>query len=65
VAAEESRYVLQEDGWRSVALHKVEEGIGESAAFSGESATLACDREVLAGESSGPEEGILPTSGVL
>jgi hypothetical protein len=32
ITGEESRYILEEDGGRSVALHKVKEGKGEAAA---------------------------------
>jgi len=55
MAGEESRYILEEDGGRSVSGHKVKEGEGEAAALSGESCPLAGDGEVLAGEAAGPE----------
>jgi len=49
----------------SVSVQKVEEGEGEAGSVTGETFPFACDREVLAGEASCPEEGVLPTSGVL
>jgi hypothetical protein len=49
-----------------MSLHKVEEGEGESAAGSlalvVEAPSLAGDREVLAGEAAGPEDGVMPVS---
>ena len=61
IAGEESRNVLEEDGGRSVSLHKVEEGEGEAGPGAGESSPLSCDAEILAGEAAGPEVGIVPT----
>jgi hypothetical protein len=60
MAGEESRYVFEEDGGRSVSLHKVEEREGEAAAGGVvgapvEAAPLPGDAEVLAGEAAGPE----------
>ena len=57
MAGKKSRNVLEEDGGRSVALHKVKEGVGEAAAgvcsiiVGSHSSTLAGDAEILAGES--------------
>lgn len=60
---EESRYILEEDGGRSVSLHKGKEGEGEAAALPGESGPLAGDAEVLAREAAGPESSGVPISG--
>jgi len=60
MTGEEARYVFEEDGGRSVALHKVEEGEGESAALSGEACPLPSDGEVLTGEAAGPENSTCP-----
>jgi hypothetical protein len=62
ITGEESRYVLEEDGGRSVALHKVKEGIGEAGSgavvLCSHASSLAGDGEVLAGEAAGPEGGV-------
>jgi hypothetical protein len=56
MTGEESRYVLEEDGGRSVSLHKVEEGVGEVGAGAFDHASsLPGDAEILTGEASGPE----------
>jgi hypothetical protein len=56
MTGEEARYVLEDDGGRSVALHKVEEGVGEVGAGACDHASsLAGDAEILAGEAAGPE----------
>jgi len=60
MTGEEARYVFEEDGGRSVALHKVEEGEGEAAALSGESCPLPGDAEVLARKTAGPEGSPMP-----
>ena len=60
MTGEEARDILEDQEGRSVSLHKVEEGEGESAARSCESCALAGDGEVLAGEAAGPEGGVLP-----
>jgi len=58
MTGEESRYVLEEDGGRSVSFHKVEEGMSEiGTAAVDHSPALAGDGEVLAGEAAGPEGG--------
>jgi hypothetical protein len=57
ITGEESRYVLEEDGGRSMSLHKGEERESEDAALSGETGSLSGDTEVLAGEAAGPEDG--------
>jgi hypothetical protein len=68
MTGEEARYVLEEDGGRSVSFHKVEEGVGEAASgvepfpVAAHAASLAGDGEVLAGEAAGPEGGTMPTS---
>ncbi len=54
MTGEESRYVLEEDGGRSVSLHKLKEAEGEAGPFPGEAPALAGDAEVLAGEAAGP-----------
>lgn len=43
IRGEESRYVFEEDGGRSVSLHKPKEGEGEDAALPGEACSLASD----------------------
>jgi hypothetical protein len=68
MTGEESRYVFEQDGGRSVSLHKVEEGEGEPGSGAGEPSSLACDAEVLARETAGPERcssprGIRPIVG--
>jgi len=60
MTGEEARYVLEEDGGRSVSLHKGEECEGEGGSFAREPASLAGDAEVLAGEPAGPEGGVSP-----
>jgi hypothetical protein len=60
MTGEKSRHVLEENGGRSPALHKLEEGVGQSGAGTGEAAPLAGDAEVLAWEAAGPEGGVLP-----
>ena len=55
MAGEESRNVLEEEGPRSVSLHKVEEGEGEDASLASEPLALPGDGEVLAGEAACPE----------
>jgi len=55
MTGEESRYVLEEDGGRSVSFHKVEEREGEAAPFPGEACSLPGDGEVLTRESARPE----------
>ena len=60
MTGEEARYVFEEDGGRSMSLHKVEEGEGEDAALSGEACPLAGDAEVLAGKPTGPENSTCP-----
>jgi hypothetical protein len=60
IAGEESKDVLQEDGVRSVALHKVKEGDREPASGEGsvviaESSALAGVAKVLAREATRPE----------
>jgi hypothetical protein len=61
MTGEEARYVLEDDGGRSVALHKVEEGVGEVGAGACDHASsLAGDAEILAGEAAGPEGGVHP-----
>ena len=60
MTGEEARYVFEEDGGRSVALHKVEEGEGEAGALSGESCPLPGDAEVLARKTAGPEGSPMP-----
>jgi hypothetical protein len=61
MGAEESRHVLQEDGGRSVPLHKVEEGVGESTPGVGavgvgsHPGSLPGDRQILTREAAGPE----------
>jgi hypothetical protein len=61
MTGEESRYVFEEDGGRSVSLHKVEEGVGEVGAGAFDHAPpLASDGEVLAGEAAGPEPSSTP-----
>ena len=62
IAGEESRNVLEEDGGRSVSLHKVEDRERESRSGAGETAPSSGDAEVLAGETAGPEAGISPSS---
>jgi hypothetical protein len=60
MTGEESRYVLEQDDGRSVSLHKVEEGEGESGSGACESSSLACDAEVLARKTAGPEASPSP-----
>jgi hypothetical protein len=61
MTGEEARYVLEDDGGRSVALHKVEEGVGEVGAGACDHASsLAGDAEILAGEAAGPEGAPTP-----
>ena len=56
MTGQESRYVFEEDGGRSVSLHKVEEGVGESASDSiSHARSLSGDGEVLAGEPAAEE----------
>ena len=62
IAGQESRDVLEEDGWRPVLLDEIEEDEGEDAPGSVEASSLTGDREVLAGEPSGPEGGTCSTS---
>jgi hypothetical protein len=68
MTGEEARYVLEEDGGRSVSFHKVEEGVGETGScistvhVRSHAASLAGDGEVLAGETAGPEGCIGPIS---
>ena len=62
MTGEEARYVLEEDGGRSVSLHKGEEAECEDAALAGEPSAFAGDAEVLAGETSGPEDSCPPIS---
>jgi hypothetical protein len=60
ITGEEARYILEEDGGRSVALHKVEEGEGEAGPLSGEPGPLAGDAEILARKTAGPEGSPMP-----
>jgi hypothetical protein len=61
MTGEESRYVFEEDGGRSMAFHKDEEGIGEVGAGAFDHASpLSCDGEVLTGEAAGPEGSRTP-----
>jgi hypothetical protein len=60
MTGEKSRNVLEEDGGRSVSLHKGEEGERQSGSGTGEPSPLPGNREVLAGEASRPEGGVLP-----
>jgi hypothetical protein len=43
MTGEESRYVLEEDGGRSVSLHKVEESEGQDGSLAVEPSSLACN----------------------
>jgi hypothetical protein len=61
IRGEEARNVLEEDGGRSVALHKSKEREGEAGPLAGEAAALPGDGEILTGEASGPEVGFPPT----
>jgi hypothetical protein len=58
---EKARNILEEDGGRSVARHKVEEGEGERGSLSAESAPFPGDAEVLTREAARPEGRVSPT----
>jgi hypothetical protein len=60
MTGEEARYVFEEDGGRSVLLHKVEESEGEDASLAIEASALSCNREVLTGKTAGPEASPMP-----
>lgn len=61
MTGEESRYVFEEDGGRSVSLHKAKERKGEVAAGACDHApSLPGDAEVLARKTAGPEMGAGP-----
>lgn len=60
MTGEKARNVLEEDEPGSVSPHKVEEAEGEAGAQPGESAPLAGDAEILAGEAAGPKNGTPP-----
>jgi hypothetical protein len=59
ITGEESRYVFEEDGGRSKSVNEVEESEGEAGAgalvFGSHASSLACDAEILAGETARPE----------
>lgn len=58
IAGQESRDVFEEEGWGSVLFDEVEEDEGEDGSVAGETLSLACDGEVLAGEPAGPEVSV-------
>jgi hypothetical protein len=60
MTGQESRYVFEQDRGRSVSLHKVEEGKGEPGSGTCEPSSLACDAEVLARKTAGPEASPMP-----
>jgi hypothetical protein len=64
MTGQESRYVFEQDGGRSVSLHKVEEGKGEPGSGTGEPSSLSCDAEVLARKTAGPEGDVVPISAI-
>jgi hypothetical protein len=61
MTGEEARYDFEEDGGRSVLLHKVEESEGEDASLAIEASALSCNREVLTGKTAGPENSAAGT----
>ena len=67
ITGEESRYVFEEDGGRSVLLHKVEEGEGEAGAGGMsvciyEPCPFPSDRKIGAGKTTRPERRSSPAS---
>jgi hypothetical protein len=60
MTGEKSRHVFEENGGRSISLHKVEEGVGEAGSRPCKPSPLAGDGEVLAGEPARPEGGVVP-----